>query len=50
MWKELKVQAKNRMAFWLINLGVKALSKEHRTHTVIHNSILTNKIKVDKDL
>ncbi|AUR83260.1 hypothetical protein NVP1032O_80 [Vibrio phage 1.032.O._10N.261.54.F5] len=41
---------RTRIAFYLINLGIRLLPEEFRTHTVLHNCVLTNKIKVKRDL
>ncbi|AUR83348.1 hypothetical protein NVP1033O_74 [Vibrio phage 1.033.O._10N.222.49.B8] len=41
---------RTRIAFYLINLGIRLLPEEFRTHTVLHNGVLTNKIKVKRDL
>ncbi|AUR94731.1 hypothetical protein NVP1198B_22 [Vibrio phage 1.198.B._10N.286.54.F4] len=39
-----------RICFALINLGLSLMPKHLRSHTFIHNCILTGKIKADKDL
>ena len=37
----------NRLAFFLINLGVKCLPKEYQNYTFIKNCMFTSKIKLE---